>query len=79
MQVVQFWFLVEEIKSHLPHGRAKNKKRKKTKTSKGITPPAFWFVLSFRRSLVGYIPWGRKELDTTERLHSLTHSGDYFG
>ena len=23
---------------------------------------------------LGYIPWGRKELDTTERLHSLTHS-----
>ena len=21
------------------------------------------------RSLVGYSPWGRKELDTTERLH----------
>ena len=27
-----------------------------------------------RRSLVGYSPWGRKESDTTERLHSLTHS-----
>ena len=24
---------------------------------------------------MGYRPWGRKELDTTERLHSLTHSG----
>ena len=23
------------------------------------------------RSLVGYCPWDRKELDTTERLHSL--------
>ena len=23
------------------------------------------------RSLVGYSPWGSKELDTTERLHSL--------
>ena len=23
------------------------------------------------RSLVGYSPWGRKESDTTERLHSL--------
>ena len=22
-----------------------------------------------RRSLVGYSPWGRKELDTTEQLH----------
>ena len=22
-----------------------------------------------QRSLVGYSPWGRKELDTTERLH----------
>ena len=27
-----------------------------------------------RRSLVGYSPQGRKESDTTERLHSLTHS-----
>ena len=26
------------------------------------------------RSLVGYSPWGRKESDMTERLHSLTHS-----
>ena len=26
-----------------------------------------------QRSLVGYSPWGRKELDTTERLHSLIH------
>ena len=24
-----------------------------------------------QRSLVGYRPWGRKELDTTERLHSF--------
>ena len=27
-----------------------------------------------RRSLVGYSSWGRKESDTTERLHSLTYS-----
>ena len=27
-----------------------------------------------RRSLVGYSPWGRKESDTTERLHFIfTH------
>ena len=27
-----------------------------------------------QRSLVGYSPWGRKELDTTERLtHTHTH------
>ena len=26
------------------------------------------------RSLVGYSSWGRKESDTTEQLHSLTHS-----
>ena len=26
-----------------------------------------------RRSLEGYSPWGREELDMTERLHSLTH------
>ena len=25
------------------------------------------------RSLVGYSPWDRKELDTTERLHSLKY------
>ena len=24
------------------------------------------------RSLVGYLPWGRKELDTTEQLHLHT-------
>ena len=24
---------------------------------------------------LGYSPWGRKESDTTERLHSLTQSG----
>ena len=27
-----------------------------------------------QRSLVGYSPWGRKESDTTEWLHPLTHS-----
>ena len=26
-----------------------------------------------RRSLAGYSPWGRKELDTTERLHLYTY------
>ena len=26
-------------------------------------------------SLVGYSPWGRKESDTTERLHLLTQGG----
>ena len=26
-----------------------------------------------QRSLVGYSPWGRKESDTTEQLHFLTH------
>ena len=30
------------------------------------------------RSLVDYSPWGRKESDTTERLHSLTHYFSYF-
>ena len=28
-----------------------------------------------QKSLVGYSPWGRKESDTTERLHSLTDLG----
>ena len=28
-----------------------------------------------RRSLIGYSPWGRKELDTTERLHFHTSKG----
>ena len=28
--------------------------------------------IPWRRSLVGYSPWGRKESDTTEQLHSLT-------
>ena len=26
-----------------------------------------------QRSLVGYSPWGCKESDTTEQLHSFTH------
>ena len=26
------------------------------------------------KGLVGYSPWGHKESDTTELLHSLTHS-----
>ena len=30
-----------------------------------------------QRSLVGYHPWGRKELDTTERLSSHSHD-DYW-
>ena len=25
-----------------------------------------------QRSLIGYSPWGRKELDTTERLHFMS-------
>ena len=29
-----------------------------------------------RRSLVGYSPWGRKELDTTERVHFHFHTWD---
>ena len=28
------------------------------------------------RSLVGYSPWGRKELDSTERLHFHFHSSN---
>ena len=31
-----------------------------------------------RRSLVGYGPQGPKESDTTERLHSLTHSMSFY-
>ena len=27
-----------------------------------------------QRSLVGYSPWGRKEWNTTERLHARTHT-----
>ena len=30
-----------------------------------------------RRSLVGYSPWGRKELDTTEQLHFHFHFHSY--
>ena len=40
--------------------------------------------IPWRRSLIGYSSWGRKELDTTERLHSLkqpkgqrNHSNEY--
>jgi len=31
------------------------------------------------RSLVGYCPWGRKESDTTERLHFHFHPLQYSG
>ena len=27
-----------------------------------------------QKNLVGYSPWGRKELDTTEQLHTHTHT-----
>ena len=30
--------------------------------------------IPWMQELVGYSPWGRKESDRTERLHSLTHS-----
>ena len=30
-----------------------------------------------RRSLVGYSPWGGKELDTTEQLHSHFHAQEW--
>ena len=30
------------------------------------------------RSLVGYSPWGRKELDTTERLHFLSFYSSFW-
>ena len=29
------------------------------------------------RSLVGYSPWGRKESDTTERLHIHVHEANH--
>ena len=32
-----------------------------------------------QRSLVGYSPLGRKELDTTEQLHSLKCCKSFFG
>ena len=31
-----------------------------------------------QRSLVGYSPWGRKELDTTERLHFLSFYSSFW-
>ena len=30
--------------------------------------------IPWMQELVGYSPWGRKESDRTEQLHSLTHS-----
>ena len=32
-------------------------------------PSTLAWKIPWRRSVVGYSPWGRKELDTTERLH----------
>ena len=44
------------------------------------TPPAF-FPGEFhgQRSLVGYIPWGRKESDLTEQLNTIAVSGPRSG
>ena len=47
---------------------------KEMATRSSILPWNSWNTRSNGwRSLVGYSPWGRKESDTTERLHSLTH------
>ena len=35
----------------------------------GNVNPLHYYCLNGQRSLVGYSPWGRKESDTTERLH----------
>ena len=41
----------------------------------GLPTPVLWpGKFHGWRSLVGYSPWGCKESDTTERLHSLVHS-----
>ena len=44
---------------------------------KGMQPTQVFFPGEFhgQRSLVGYSPWGHKELDTTERL-STQHNVD---
>ena len=42
---------------------------------KGMTPVSLPGEFHGQRSLVGYIPWGSKELDTTEQL-TLTFLGD---
>ena len=42
---------------------------------KGMTPVFLPGEFHGQRSLVGYIPWGSKELDTTEQL-TLTFLGD---
>ena len=33
-----------------------------------------WEIPWTERNLVGYSPWGRKELDTTERVRAHTHT-----
>ena len=33
-----------------------------------------WKNFMDKRSLVGYSPWGRKELDMTEHMHADTHT-----
>ena len=38
-----------------------------------ITPSTLAWKIHGQRSLVGCSPWGRKELDTTERLHFHIH------
>ena len=45
------------------------------KRRKGLPTPVFLPIESHgQRSLVGYSPWGRKELDTTEQLHLIKYS-----
>ena len=44
--------------------------------SMGFSRQEYWSGVSLpspQRSLVGYSPWGRKELDTTERLSTAQH------
>ena len=38
-----------------------------------------WRIPWIERSLVGYSPWGHKELDTTEQLHSLSFTLERLG
>ena len=66
------WAIREVIKNHLPMQGTWVRSlgwevpwRRKWKSTPGLLPGKS----HGQRSLVGYSPWGRKESDTTERLH----------
>ena len=94
LQVVWVWSLVMEITSHMPlpwwlrwlsiclqcrrPGFDPRVRKIPWRRKWQSTPVLLPEKSHGQRRLVGYSPWGRKESDTTERLHftSLCHKGE---